>query len=352
MSLRILFIASAVGPLGAPATGGVSRFLGNSVKALEGQGHRIEILAPAGSAMEGLRVHGLEGRLQPSAASLDPGRDFVVPLEGVLAAMLRWAWERQANFDLVVNLNHDWLPYYLTGFFTTPLVHVANLAAAARATDAEIAATAARHPGRVAALTRTQARRLGLDDAVLVPFCMDFSAYRPGDGKGGYLAWAGRIAREKGLANAAEVAAGAGLPLHVAGSVEDEAYWREILERHGETVRYLGFLATSELQAMLGGAVALLQMQEWEEAFGGTTVEAMACATPVVAYRRGANVELVRDGITGYLVAPDDFGQAVAAVGRLDAIDRMACRRAAEAAFGLGRLTAAYGDWFRRLGFV
>jgi len=348
--LKLLFLASAVGPLGAPETGGVSRFLRNSVKALQGRGHRIEVLACEGGARDGLHVRTVSGHFQPSAASPAPPRDYIVPPRGLLARMLRTAWDRQSEFDLVLNLNHDWLPYYLTGFFATPLAHIANLAAASEATDAEIAETATRYPGRVAVLTATQGRLLGLAEPVLVPFCMDFSEYTPGEGRGGYLAWAGRIAPEKGLANAAAVAAAAGLPLLVAGGIGDEAYWQAVLARHGDTVRYLGFLATAELQAMLGGASALLQTQQWEEAFGGITVEAMACGTPVVAYRRGANVELVQEGLTGWLVDPNDLDQAVAAIGRATGIDRSACRRAAEAAFGLDRLLAAYEAWFRRLG--
>jgi UDP-glucose:tetrahydrobiopterin glucosyltransferase len=204
----------------------------------------------------------------------------------------------------------------------------------------------------VAVLTRAQARLLGLADPVLVPFCLDFSAYEPGEGAGGYLAWAGRISPEKGLANAARVAAAAGLPLHVAGGIEDDGYWREIVAHHGETVRHRGFLSTRELQSMLGGAVALLQTQEWQEAFGATTVEAMACGTPVVAYRRGANVELVKEGLTGRLVDPDDLEQALAAIERVRRIDRAGCRQTAEASFGLERLGAAYDDWFRRLGLA
>jgi UDP-glucose:tetrahydrobiopterin glucosyltransferase len=350
--LRLLFIASGVGPPGSAATGGVSRFLANTGKALAAAGHRVAAVAPEGGSDLGLDMHRVAGRAQPTAAATRRATDFTLPPEPVLGAMLEFARARQDEHDAIVNLNHDWLPFYLTGFFDTPLLHIANLGFSSEATDAAIAETARRYPGRVAALTRTQARLLGLEAPPLLPFCLDLAAYRPGPGAGGYLAWAGRIAREKGLHNAARAAAAAGFRLHVAGGIEDEDYWQEVLRRHGETVRHLGFLDLERLQALLGGAVALLQMQDWEEAFGGVTVEAMACGTPVVAYRRGANAELVEDGRTGVLVEPGDLDGAVAAIRQAAGLDRRACRAAAEAAFGLDRLGQAYADWFQRLGIA
>jgi UDP-glucose:tetrahydrobiopterin glucosyltransferase len=351
VSLRLLFLASAVGPPGSAATGGITRFLVNSAKALRAGGHAVSVVAPEGGLDLGLDVQEMPGRLQPTASATTPSRDFTLPPEPVLAAMLQAAQARQDEFDAVVNLNHDWLPYYLTAFFRTPLLHVANLGFSNQATDREIAATERRFPHRVAALTRTQARLLGLEAPLLVPFCMDMGAYRAGRGDGRYLAWAGRIAEEKGLHNAVAAAAAAGLPLRVAGGVEDEAYWRRVSRRQGVRVEYLGFLDTEALQAMLGGAVALLQMQEWEEAFGGVTVEAMACGTPVVAWRRGANAELVEDGVTGVLLEPDgDDAASAAAIARAGTLDRKACRAAAQAAFGLERMGQAYEAWFRRLG--
>ena len=349
MSLRLLFLASAVGPPGSPETGGVSRFLANSAKALEMAGHRVAAIAPEGGDELGLDLHRVGGTPQPTASAAEKAESFVVPPDSLLAAMLWDARRRQGEHDLIVNLNHDWLPYYLTGFFRMPLAHVANLGFSSAATDREIAATSRRYPRRVAALTATQARLLAIEAPVLVPFCLDLDAYGFGAGDGGYLAWAGRIAPEKGLHNAVRVAAASGLPLHVAGGTGDAAYWHELRARHSDTIRYQGFLATEALQAMLGGAVALLQTQDWEEAFGGATVEAMACGTPVVAYARGANVELVEDGIGGVLVPPGDDAAALAAIARAGSLDRAACRASARAAFGLERLRDAYEDWFRLL---
>jgi UDP-glucose:tetrahydrobiopterin glucosyltransferase len=349
VAFRILFIASAVGPFGSAETGGVSRFLLNSAKALEAAGHRVAAIAAEGGDAVGLDLQRVGGTPQPTASAAAKARDFVVPPDALLAAMLNEARRRQGEHDLIVNLNHDWLPYYLTSFFRTPLAHVANLGHSSDATDGEIAATSRRYPHRVAALTATQARLLAIETPVLVPFCMDLDAYRPGAGDGGYLAWAGRIAPEKGLHNAARIAAAAGLPLHVAGGIGDEPYWREVQACHPGTVRYLGFLTTEALQTMLGGAVALLQMQDWEEAFGGVTVEAMACGTPVVAYARGANIELVTDGVGGFLVTPGDDAAALAALARARTLDRAACRDAARASFGLERMRQAYADWFRLL---
>ena len=86
----------------------------------------------------------------------------------------------------------------------------------------------------------------------------------------------------------------------------------------------------------------------WVEAFGNVAVEAMACGVPVIAYRRGGPAEIVVDGVTGFLVEPDDVDGLAAAIGRIGEIDRSACRRQAEANFSVEALAARIDAWLRR----
>lgn len=112
-------------------------------------------------------------------------------------------------------------------------------------------------------------------------------------------------------------------------------------------IEYLGEIADSDKAAFLSGATALLLPIDWPEPFGLVMIEAMACGTPVVAYRRGSVPEIIDDGISGFIV--EDEAQAVAAVGRLDQLDRQAVRRQFEARFTARRMAQEYLAVYRRL---
>ena len=107
-----------------------------------------------------------------------------------------------------------------------------------------------------------------------------------------------------------------------------------------DQVRYIGPVGSEQRDALLGGADALLHLVSFAEPFGLTMVEAMACGTPVVATPLGAVPEVVADGRTGYLVGSVD--EAVEAVGRLDRLDRKACRAHVEARFSVDRMVDGY----------
>jgi UDP-glucose:tetrahydrobiopterin glucosyltransferase len=236
---------------------------------------------------------------------------------------------------------HDWLPYFLTGYFAVPVLHLVNMADVNAPTTAEIARVSRDHPSRVAVMSQSQAARLtGVESPVVVGFGLDIETYPFDPRPAGSLAWAGRISPEKGLEDSLEIARRLGETLAVAGAVEDPSYWRGLRQRYGQTIDYRGFLTAEPLRRFYAGARGLLQTQKWHEAFGIVTAEAMACGTPVVAYARGANVELVEDGVSGALVPPDDIDAAVAAAKTVGRLDRAACRRYAERRFSL----TAYAD--------
>jgi glycosyltransferase involved in cell wall biosynthesis len=154
-----------------------------------------------------------------------------------------------------------------------------------------------------------------------------------GDGLGGYLAFVGRFAPEKGPDLAVEVARAAGLPLRIAGPVEERYrdYFEEVVGGADREVQYLGELDRAELWALLGGALALLMPLRWPEPFGLVVAESLAAGTPVVAWRMGAMPELIEDGVTGRLV--DNTAEAVHAVGQIGDVSRQRCRQSAENRF-------------------
>jgi glycosyltransferase involved in cell wall biosynthesis len=168
---------------------------------------------------------------------------------------------------------------------------------------------------------------------------------------GDYLVFLGRISPEKGPDLAIEIAIRSGLPLRIAAKVDpvDREYFEaDIAPRlQHPLVTFLGELSGRETFALLRGARALLFPINWPEPFGLVMIEAMACGTPVIARPHGSVPEVVVDGRTGFL--GDTTEELVAAVGRVDTIDRAECRRHVEHHFTVDRMVNDYESLYRRL---
>jgi glycosyltransferase involved in cell wall biosynthesis len=169
---------------------------------------------------------------------------------------------------------------------------------------------------------------------------------------GGYLAFLGRISPEKGPNRAIEIAVRAGMPLKIAAKVDrvDQAYWDDIIHpmvNAHPNVEYLGEISEAEKPAFLGDAAALLFPIDWPEPFGLVMIEAMACGTPVIAFRRGSVPEIVDEGTSGFIV--DTVEQAVARVPRIASLDRDKVRAAFQRRFTVERMAHDYLEIYRNL---
>src|SRR5882724_7215843 len=144
----------------------------------------------------------------------------------------------------------------------------------------------------------------------------------------GYLAVLGRIAPEKGVDRAIKIAIRCGIPLKIAAKVDraDHDYYHETIRPliDHPMIEYIGEIGDHEKSDFLSGAIGLLVPIDWPEPFGLVMIEAMACGTPVIAYNRGSVLEIIDEGLTGFVV--EDETSAVAAVGRLSQLDRGAVR--------------------------
>jgi glycosyltransferase involved in cell wall biosynthesis len=169
--------------------------------------------------------------------------------------------------------------------------------------------------------------------------------------RGGYVAFLGRIAREKRPDRAIQIARSLGVPLKIAAKVDrvDESYFREEIEPllSGGGVEFIGEINEQQKNAFLGEALALLFPIDWPEPFGLVMVEAMACGTPVLAFRCGSVAEVIDDGITGIVV--DDLDQGIAALPRVLALDRRAVRQRFEERFSVNRMAKDYLAVYRSL---
>jgi len=346
--LKLLFLSTSVGPLGSGMGGGVELTLKNIAQALRDRNHTIEIVAPAGSILRGFPVIEIPGRLQSTAQS--EGRDawVAMPPESVLANMWSYARQVQANYDLILNFAYDWLPFYLTPFFQTPIAHLVSMGSLTDATDQIIGQIATDFPGTIALHSRAQAATFEFGDRCrVVGNGFDLSQYQFCAEPENALAWVGRLAPEKGLEDAVIAAQATGIPLKVWGLLQDVAYWQDICDQYPDApVTYEGFLSTAELQQELGNCRALLMTPRWVEAFGNVAIEALACGVPVIAYDRGGPAEIVQHGKTGWLVPPDRVKGLVDAIAKIDQIDRRTCRESAEQDYSLEAMGDRVEQWF------
>lgn len=349
--MEVLFVSTPVGALGSGLGGGVELTLLNLAREMQRRGHGVEIVAPTGSIVPGFSLVEIPGSLQPTAQTQHRTDSIVLPAESVLGAMWDHARQTQAQFDLLVNFAYDWLPFYLTPFFQTPIAHLVSMGSLTDAMDGAIDRVSLAFPGTIGVHSRAQAATFPFADQwEVLENGFDLSQYEFRPNPGPALAWVGRIAPEKGLEDGVAAAQATGIPLWIFGVVQDEAYWQRIQGDYPQApVVYQGFLPTAELQQKLGQCRGLLMTPRWVEAFGNVAIEALACGVPVIAYERGGPAEIVEQGKTGWLVPPDNVEALVAAIARLGEIDRHTCRQQAEATYSLSAMGERVEAWFQRI---
>jgi glycosyltransferase involved in cell wall biosynthesis len=250
---------------------------------------------------------------------------------------------RSGEFDLVHN-HLDWMPLAFSEHCAAPLLTTVHgfsgpniLPAYARARSAFVSIS-------------DSDRSPELDYVATVYHGIDIQSLPFTDESGTDLVAFGRIHPDKGTHTAIEIARRAGRRLILCGIVQDRQYFAEAVEPHidGDRVVYLGSVGPTERGRVLGAAAALLHPIAFAEPFGLSVVEAMACGTPVVAYRKGSMAEVVDEGVTGRLV--DSVDEAVAAVAGIGDIDRWACGARARQRFGADRMVDDYLRIYRKLG--
>jgi len=341
---KILAVSTSVGPLGTGLGGGVELTILNIVKELHKRGHQVEVVAPQGSVIDSFIVHEIEGNYQLSCQEQGRTAPITMPQPSILANMWSYAFRVQTQYDLIINFSYDWLPLYLTPFFGCPIAHLISMSSLTDAMDHIIEQMVTGFPGTVGVHSQVQAETFSFGNKLRYLLNgLDLSLYQFCDRPNNALAWVGRIAPEKGLEDAVQAANITGIPLKVFGLIQHEDYWQQICQTYPrELIDYRGFLPTVKLQEELGKCRAILMTPLWIEAFGNVVIEALACGVPVITYQRGGPAEIVRDGQTGFWVEPDSIAGLVNAIGRIDEIDRVACRRQAESDYSL----TAFGDRF------
>ena len=302
-------------------------------EALVARGHDVTLFATADSQTS--------ARLSPVVArgwSEDPSIDPKVAECLHISAV----FERAHEFDVIHN-GFDFLPLTYSGLVDTPVVTTIH-----GFSSQAIVAVYAKYDGRCSYVAISDAdRHPDLTYAATIHHGIDTDAFALGRGDGGYVAYFGRIHPDKGAAMAIEAAAHAGVQLRIGGIVHDQAYFdAEVAPRiDGERVQFVGAVAAEDRSDFLGGASALLHLIDFDEPFGYSVVEAMACGTPVIAFDRGSMRELIAEG-AGRIVAGVD--EAAEAIGCAGSLDRVAIRRLTSARFGVDRMADQYVEVYEK----
>jgi glycosyltransferase involved in cell wall biosynthesis len=321
--------------------GGTERVVSYLTEELVNQGHQVTLFASGDSVTQARLVAPC-----PHALRLDPHcRDSLAPHVVMLERLFRHA----ATFD-IIHSHLDYLPFPLMSRHSTPTLTTLH----GRLDLPELVPIYQTFPTMpVVSISQDQRAPLPwLNWQGTVYHGLPEHLYAFREEPGSYLAFLGRIAPEKQVDQAIAIAKQVRMPLKIAAKVDqvDRAYFDTMIQPllQEPLVDYIGEIREDEKNTFLGGATALLFPIDWPEPFGLVMIEALACGTPVIAYRRGSVPEVLDDGVTGYIV--DSVEEAGQAVQRVSTLSRRRCRQVFETRFSACRMAQDYLRIYQRLG--
>ena len=320
--------------------GGSERIVSHLTEELVRQGHDVTLFASGDSVTSAHLVPVCRRSLRLDERCVDQMAHHILMLERVM--------QRAEEFD-VIHFHVDYLHFPLSRRMRTP--HVTTLHG--RLDIPDLTALYDEF-SEMPVVSISDSQREPLPHANWVATVYhgvpeDMYALQPGPGR--YFAFLGRISPEKRVDRAIEIAKRLDIPIRIAAKVDnvDREYFKARIEPmlDDPLVEYIGEIGEVEKGAFLGHARALLFPIDWPEPFGLVMIEAMACGTPVIAYRRGAVSEVIEDGVTGFIV--DGQADAMELAARVSQLDRARCRAVFERRFSARRMTQDYVKVYERL---
>lgn len=352
--MKIALIAPLITAIREPQRGGSQAFVADLATGLGSRGHEVHVYAASGSDIPGVRLINTGIDPESLAATLyrvdgSPGD----PRAAERAFATVYTRVRERSYDVIHNHAFDAPAITLAGAVGVPVVHTLHLPPEKQVVAALQQVAHQPSPPAIATVSAclADAWQVVADvHAVLKPYVP--TARIPWSSSAGNGAvFAGRLSPEKGVADAIDIATMARMRIDVYGDPYDATYAREQVDprRMAPEVAVHRSVPRSRLWQIMAQAAVVLCPARWEEPFGMVAAEAQACGTPVVAYRRGALQEVIADGLTGFLITPDDMPAAAAALRKVVELSRPQCRKHAETNLDLARSLDAHEQLYRRI---
>jgi glycosyltransferase involved in cell wall biosynthesis len=338
--MRIAEVAPLAESVPPKLYGGTERVVSWLTEALLDLNCSVTLFASGDSSTRARLVAVCPRALRLARPSTDPAL--------AMSALIEAVAEKADEFDLI-HWHTDWLHLPLTRYLKTP-----SLTTLHGRLDLPFMTSMVRGFGRTQFVSISSSQRNPLPElnwAATVHHGLpeNLLSYRAGSSN--YLAFLGRLTPEKGPDVAIRVARAAGMPLRIAAKIPrgETRFFKETIKPllDGPQVQFVGEVNDQQKNDFLGNASALLFPIDWPEPFGLVMIEAMACGTPVIAWRRGSVPEIVEDGVTGFIV--DNEAEAISAVGKLAALDRARVRAGFERRFTARRMAQDYFTCFKAL---
>jgi glycosyltransferase involved in cell wall biosynthesis/mannose-6-phosphate isomerase-like protein (cupin superfamily) len=253
-------------------------------------------------------------------------------------------FELANEYDIIHN-HFDFLPLTYTDLVTTPVLTTIH-----GFSSPKILPVYKKYNSKVYYVSISDAdRSRELNYVATVHHGIEVKRFSFREQPGEYLLFFGRIHHEKGTYEAIQVAKRFGMNLIIAGIVQDRDYFETKVVPHidDSTIRYIGPVYTEKKNELLKNAYALIHMINFDEPFGLSLIEAMACGTPAVAIPRGAIPEIIDDLKTGFFVK--DIEEAITALSKIPELKRKDCRRAVEERFGVVNMVDKYVEVYRQI---
>lgn len=353
--MKVAIVAPLVSAIREPQGGGSQAFVSDLARGLVSRGHEVHVYAATGSEIPGVTVIDTGVDPRSLAATLyraaGPASRDLAPAASAFAKA--YSAVRETRYDVIHNHAFDTPAISLAAGLNAPVVHTLHLPPDAAVAAALRQAAQGGQPPAVACVSAFQAstwRGVTRVDAILPPYVPTRSVPWS-DAAGDGAVFAGRLSPEKGAAEAIDIAQAAGTRIDIYGDVYDAEYAREQVgpRRDAPGVAVHGGVPRKSMWAAMARAAVVVCPARWDEPFGMAAADAQACGTPVVAFNRGGLGEIIVDGVTGFLVAPDDIQAAAESVGKTTQISRAACREHAERHLDLERSLDAHEQLYRRV---
>lgn len=352
-NLRIAFLAPIKRPITPDTTVSRNRVIVDLATGLLEKGHKVTIIGTADSNLPGVTFAGI----------VPKGLNFLPAAENpfyqhtaYLTQMIKTLISRQGEFDLIHNhMYPEFLPLLAEASLKIPMLTTVH----AQMTDDLKGALSCFPQAHFAAISETSKRAAGLPMRV-VHNSVDTDFFLPTESAKDYFLFVGRMSKAKGedgkyldpkgVQNAISAARKTDIRLKIVGNVEDTVFFDTLIKPHlSEKLEFVGEVSVEQkmtreqMRDLFAGAIALVNPINWEEPFGLVMAEALSCGTPVIAFNRGAVSEIVVDKKNGFVIDPHSGIEGlVAAIGKINTIDRKICREHVVANFSKKRMVDDY----------